>query len=156
MKKGIVLLACLVILLSGCSSEKAEETGAVSRSDVETTMIDGREYSVISTEEELRSIGRTLPLSGNYVLGNDITLTKEWTPLGSEDDHFTGRFEGDGYVIRDLKVNGKDTDQGFFRASDGAAIHELVLEDTEISSVKFFPIVGNAVDTEIEGCQVDQ
>ena len=62
MKKGIVLLACLVILLSGCSSEKTEETGAVSRSDVETIMIDGREYSVISTEEELRSIGRTLPL----------------------------------------------------------------------------------------------
>lgn len=57
-------------------------------------MIDGREYSVISTEEELRSIGRTLPLSGNYVLGNDITLTKEMTPLGSEDEPFTGRFEG--------------------------------------------------------------
>ena len=59
-------------------------------------------------------------------------------------------------MIRDLKVNGKDADQGFFRASDGAAIHELVLEDTEISSVNFFPIVGNAVDTEIEGGQVDQ
>lgn len=144
------------MLLSGCGSEKIEETEEVDPSAVETTMIDDTEYDVISTEEELRSIGGTLPLSGNYVLGNDITLTEEWTPLGSEDEPFTGRFEGNGYVIRDLKVNGKEADQGFFRASDGARIHDLILEDTEISAVNFFPIVRNAVDTEIEGCQVDQ
>ena len=62
----------------------------------------------ITNEAELRSMA-TNP-SGEYVLANDIVLTGEWTPVGTEAAPFTGKFDGAGHAVKGLVVN---QDAGF-------------------------------------------
>jgi len=66
----------------------------------------------ISSPADMAKIGvaETHPLSGNYLLVNNITLDN-WTPIGDEVTPFTGVFDGDGKKI---------TLTGF----DGAALSE--------------------------------
>lgn len=47
------------------------------------------EYTMISTEAELRAIANDL--SGNYMLANDITLTEDWVQLGDAEHQPTAR-----------------------------------------------------------------
>jgi hypothetical protein len=56
---------------------------------------------VITTSTQLAEIGNSLPADGDYVLGNDLTLTT-WFPLCDpqfEQKPFTGTFDGAGYTI---------------------------------------------------------
>ena len=46
----------------------------------------------ITDEAGLKAIANDL--NGNYVLAADITLTGQWTPLGTEASPFTGTFDG--------------------------------------------------------------
>lgn len=63
----------------------------------------------ISTQADLAKIGVDVayPLSGEYLLINDITLTGQWTPIAPAafvndipilDNKFTGTFDGNGKV----------------------------------------------------------
>ncbi len=64
----------------------------------------------IFTEEQLAAIGSTYkgvsyPLDGSYVLMNDITLTKDWVPIGSKDKKgFYGSFNGNGHKIINMTI----------------------------------------------------
>ncbi|HPU97522.1 MAG TPA: GLUG motif-containing protein [Candidatus Hydrogenedentes bacterium] len=70
---------------------------------------------LIHTIEELQKIGNDpgFPLNGHYALAADIdaSATSGWNggagfkPIGTDEDPFTGTFDGRGYVIRDLVVN---------------------------------------------------
>ncbi len=54
-------------------------------------------------------------LGGNYVLGADIDLSgEEWIPIGNSSDAFTGRFDGNGHVIRNLTITSDGGGQGLF------------------------------------------
>ena len=44
-------------------------------------------------------------LSAYYKLGDNISATGTWTPLGDETNSFDGSLEGDGYAISNLMVN---------------------------------------------------
>ena len=71
----------------------------------------------ISTAEELQKIGtdNSYPLSGNYVLEDDIDMTGiDFTPIGggmgtrgavSGDNVFTGTFDGQGHIISNLTIH---------------------------------------------------
>ncbi|MCL2785104.1 MAG: FIVAR domain-containing protein, partial [Propionibacteriaceae bacterium] len=83
-------------------------------------------YTIIKTEDQLRSMTRT----GNYWLGNDIQLTKPWTPIAQ----FDGVLDGNGRTISNLTIgNPTLSNQGFFRRTGG---------DATIRDVEF--VVGNA------------
>ena len=41
-----------------------------------------------------------------YILANNITLSGPFTPIGTEEAPFTGGFDGNGYSIYGLNVNG--------------------------------------------------
>ena len=56
----------------------------------------------ITNEAELRAMA-TNP-TGEYVLANDIVLTGEWTPVGTETAPFTGKFDGAGHAVKGLVV----------------------------------------------------
>ena len=56
----------------------------------------------ITDEAGLKAIANGL--SGDYVLAADITLTGQWTPLGTEASPFTGTFDGGGHSIKGLTV----------------------------------------------------
>ena len=67
---------------------------------------------VIKTEGELRLMAEKP--DAHYLLNNDITLTSDWIPIGTNDEPFTGSFNGGGHQIINMVVpRGYDT-SGFF------------------------------------------
>ncbi|MDR3177541.1 MAG: hypothetical protein LBT96_01020 [Campylobacteraceae bacterium] len=61
----------------------------------------------VKTQEDLENIA--LNLGGNYILLNDITLEGEWTPIGDENEPFSGILNsdtsgGERYAIKALKI----------------------------------------------------
>ena len=157
MKKSIAaLLFCGVLVLgSGCGAQTAPQTSAQDSAGpvLETTAVDNEEYYLLTTEEDLQAIGKQYPLSGNYILCNDITLSDEWTPIGSPDEPFTGIFDGNGYIIYNLTATKKTGHMGFFGAAEGAVIRNVIVKDANLMS--FFPVVNYAKDTEITGCSIN-
>ena len=57
----------------------------------------------ITDENGLKAIAENL--NGDYVLENNITLSKEWEPIGTIDSPFTGTIDGKGFTIYGLKIN---------------------------------------------------
>ncbi|MCR4881771.1 MAG: hypothetical protein K6A44_07460 [bacterium] len=85
-----------------------------------------KNYIPIYTAEELAKIGHDAkyPLHEKYCLMNNVSLSayssgKGWEPIGSNkksyaDNAFTGIFDGNGYKISDLYINGTGSMQGLF------------------------------------------
>jgi hypothetical protein len=91
-----------------------------------------------------------LILGGNYILMNDIDSTaagyeelasptanggKGWEPIGTEDQSFTGSFDGQGYEICDLFINRPDEDYvGLFGVVDeGGHIENIGVVNTNVT-----------------------
>ena len=96
---------------------------------------------------------------GNFYLANDIDLSgSEWIPIKLN----AVEFNGNGYVIRNLKITGEKASGGnfgLFSETTGAAIKNLGLEDVIInvtsSNTSIGGIVGIATNTEITNCYVE-
>lgn len=159
MKKVVLFCVCIIFLFGGCgvmsngggiSSQSTNEGAAM-----QTTTIENQEYYLVKTENELKAIGKTYSLSDNYMLDANITLTEEWEPIGNDEHPFIGVFDGNGYTIYNLTVTKKSDNMGFFGATEGATLKNIVLEDAQIDILSFFPISYNAIDTEIVDCSIN-
>ncbi len=91
----------------------------------------------IYTQADLAAISQNL--SGNYLLMNDITISGDWEPIGSNQSSgfkkngFTGVFDGNGHVIRNLNFNLTSSAKvGLFSINQGT-IKNLGIEDSKIS-----------------------
>lgn len=104
----------------------------------------------ISTASELAKLAEMtnngLIKGGEFVLANDIDLSgySNWTPIGyymdssgswEDNKAFTGTFNGNGYVIKGLKIS-DDTHKylGLFGAINNATIMNLGVENANISA----------------------
>lgn len=159
MKKYIFTAICcsfLMLSCAGCGAPDPQE--AVSEDTeipLETTTVDGQEYYLLTSEEDLIAIGDVYPLSGNYMLANDITMSGEWIPIGNSKEPFTGIFDGNGHTIDGLTASPEAN--GFFGAAEDAVIRNVVLENANFDNIDgFFPMVHYSVDTEIEGCSINE
>ncbi|WP_241754917.1 GLUG motif-containing protein [Koleobacter methoxysyntrophicus] len=99
---------------------------------------------VIRTAEELAKIGRdpSYPYNGSYILMSDIDLEgfdyygdgTGWAPIGSDSKSFTGTFDGNGFVIRNLYINRPGVSyQGLFGFVYGASISNVALESVNVT-----------------------
>ncbi|RED85123.1 S-layer homology domain-containing protein [Cohnella phaseoli] len=88
----------------------------------------------ITTASQLAAIGAaSYELSDSYELMNDLDLTGlNWDPIGDTGQPFTGTFEGNRYIIRNLNVAGSHDDAGLFAASSGT-IQNIGLENASVS-----------------------
>lgn len=106
MKKYIftaLYISFCILLCTGCGAQTSQEAVPEDAEiALETTTVDSQEYYLLITGEELRAIGEAYPLSGNYMLANDITMSGEWSPIGNSENPFTGIFDGNGYTIDGL------------------------------------------------------
>ncbi|WP_299447923.1 filamentous hemagglutinin N-terminal domain-containing protein [uncultured Phascolarctobacterium sp.] len=122
-------------------------------------------YMWVRDLEQLQAINTNL--SGNYALRNGIgaisTKDNNFTPIGSEREAFTGKFDGlagnvDGidFAIFDLHVTGNDTigqnNLGLFGVTDGAEIRNVLLTGGEVTGTgnNIGALVGLAKNTTIE------
>jgi len=104
----------------------------------------------IYTASDLNNIKNNL--SGSYVLMNDIDLSGfnggSWVPIG-ESSPFTGVFDGQGYVIRNLRITGSYQRAGLFAKAENATIKNVGLEGTKInvsfSSAKFNSVFAGGI-----------
>ncbi|MCI5604802.1 MAG: hypothetical protein MR413_04020, partial [Clostridia bacterium] len=97
-------------------------------------------YTIYEAEgiEKIREI-----LDGNFVLGKNIELTGEFSPIGSIEAPFTGVFNGNGYRINGLNVvssvdggsivSGKSTVAGMFAANNGT-ICNIILTNAAVTN----------------------
>ncbi|RXJ85439.1 beta strand repeat-containing protein [Arcobacter cloacae] len=125
------------------------------------------DYTVVNDATSLQNIGNTL--SGNFVLGSDITITpgmpmqSNWTPIGTmtpgfmgmwNENPFTGKFDGLGHKVENISVNGTGDNGnglGMFGVTNGASIRNINLESVFISGDGNFTggLIGKAVNTNI-------
>lgn len=82
----------------------------------------------VKDEAGLRAMANDL--AGEYTLTADITLTSAWTPIGSDATPFTGKFNGNGHVIKNLKVDNRKVARGaFINSAQNATISKVGLEN---------------------------
>ena len=116
-------------------------------------------YTIIKTAEDLAKIGENL--GGKYILMGDIDLTDiEWTPIGDEENPFTGILNGNGYSIKNLTLtvdDGAETENvGFFGVTQDAVISNINFENAQINTPESYNkgsvgiIAGTAIGTTFE------
>ena len=99
-------------------------------------------------------------LSTNCTLTADITLTGEWTPIGTDyRNSYTGTFDGGNHTISGLTMTGSDEYAGLFGyiGKDGGTVKNVVLKDVQIESDNQYGCVGGVAgnsDGNIENCSV--
>ncbi len=93
----------------------------------------------VSTFDQLNAMRNDL--AGNYYLENDITIPEgvEWIPIGAANSndgnpqYFTGRIDGKGHTIRNLRISNGGNFTGFIaRLTNGAQVSNLRLENVNI------------------------
>ena len=86
----------------------------------------------ISTRAELEAI-KLNDRNIKYHLTNDIILSDQWIPIGTTTNSFRGTFDGQGYVIHNLRIIGSNyIYNGLFGNTSSATIKNVGLEDTYI------------------------
>ena len=98
-------------------------------------------YTIIKTAQDLDNIRNNL--SGKYILMNDIDLSSisNWDPIGDADffdgiitESFSGILEGNGFVIKNLKINNTSkTSIGLFSVIENAQIKNIGIENININ-----------------------
>lgn len=148
-----------ILLLVGCNSytKACNDAINVEKSvQYETMGTDESGYFIITEEEQLLLIGSAqYPMSAKYKLGSNIAVSGLWNPIGTEDTPFTGEFDGNGYIIKDLRIASNNHVVGFFGYAENAKVENITLENVQTEKIKFFPIVYQAVQTDIVNCYIN-
>ncbi len=123
--------------------------------------IEGDGSYTVTTDDGLRNVAKLVNEEGktdiNITLDTDLTLTGEWTPIGTESQPYTGTFDGNNYTITGLTVNQTRNYVGLIGCigSDGT-VKNVKLENVNITGDGYF--VGGVAGTNygtIENCSVD-
>ena len=88
----------------------------------------------IATAKQLVAVRNDL--AAHYVLNNNIDLSgySSWNPIGDAVYSFSGSFDGNGHVIRNMTIEVQTSDSylGLFGYASGAKLTNVVLEDATI------------------------
>ena len=126
-----------------------------------TVSEDGRTYNVY-TDEGLRNVAKLVNEEGktdiDITLDTDLTLTGEWTPIGTESQPYTGTFNGKDKTITGLTVTTNGQYAGLFGCLGKAGtVKNVVMEGLQITSNHRSGYTGGVVGDSwgtIENCSV--
>lgn len=105
----------------------------------------------ISTFDELQGMS----LNGNYILANDIDCAGQvFTPIGNCDNKFTGKFNGNGYAIKNLSFdNNNQAYVGLFGYIWQATISNVALLNPSFSGKGYVgALAGKSHSSTITNC----
>ena len=92
----------------------------------------------------------------DITLDTDLTLTGEWTPIGTESQPYTGTFDGNGKTITELKITGSNDYAGLFgRISSGGTVKDVKLTKASVTGRVYVGGVAGQNDGTVENCSVD-
>ena len=120
--------------------------------------IEGDGSYTVTTDDGLKAvadIANSGSLDINITLDKDITLTGEWTPIGTSfGNSYTGTFDGNGKTITGLTVTGSDRYTGLFGFIK-STVKNVVLTEINITSGTFVGgVAGWSFGGNIENCSV--
>ena len=123
---------------------------------------DGQGNYTVTSAEGLKNLAKLVNEEWksdiNITLTGDITLTGEWTPIGTYDNPYTGTFDGGGHTITGLTVTTSDQYAGLFGDIDeNGTVKNMVLEDVQITSDNSSGYAGGVAGDSwgtIENCSV--
>ena len=156
---GCILAIEVTVVQPGSSEESTgedPEDGSSQPEDPEYTDDGNGNYTVGSAKglmnlAKLVNGGKT---DINITLTSGITLTGEWTPIGTESQPYTGTFDGGGKTITGLKITGSNDNAGLFGCiGDGGMVKDLNLTVTSISGYNAGGVAGRNSGT-IQNCSV--
>lgn len=111
----------------------------------ETSAISGGTYSISSAQElaKLATMTNNGKIGANceFVLANNIDLSaytsgEGWVPIGLERSKFKATFDGNGYVISNLKISRPTADyQGLFGGIENAEIKNIGLNNVDVEGM---------------------
>ena len=120
---------------------------------------DGNGNYTVTTADGLKAvadIANNGSLDINITLTADITLTEEWTPIGSRNSPYTGTFDGGGHILSGLTIDQSETTYvgliGYI--AGGGAVKNLILADVDITAAIYTGAVAGRNDGTIENCSV--
>lgn len=89
--------------------------------------------TLIDNASQLNSIRNNL--TGSYKLANDIDISAwDWIPIGNSTNPFVGTFNGNGHVIKGVKINDAVSDyQGLFGIIYTSSIKNITLLNSNIT-----------------------
>lgn len=112
------------------------------------------ETDLIAFREEVNA---TRYLNLNALQVADITLTKDWVPIGIYPNSFQGTYNGNGYTINGLKMNATGDYQGLFGETSGAVLANITIKEPVITGTSSYTgaLVGyTQISTTISHCAV--
>ena len=118
---------------------------------------DGKTYIVTSANGLLAwNEAAQKDLSINCTLAADITLTGEWTPIGTEKQPYTGTFDGNDKTITGLTINQSGTEYvGLIcHLGSGGTVKNLTLENVDITNQMCIGSVVGWNDGTVAACTV--
>ena len=125
--------------------------------------IEGDGSYTVTTADGLKNVAKLVNEEGktdiNITLDTDLTLTGEWTPIGTESQPYTGTFNGKDKTITGLTVNQEGTNYvgliGYL--GSGGKVKNVVLEGVQITSDNSSGYAGGVAGDSwgtIENCSV--
>jgi len=130
-----VSLLAMMVGTAGCGN-------TINSAEPNTNILsDGKSESsahLISTSDQLHAVRDDL--SAHYRLVNDIDLVDwgNWEPIGTYNNPFKGTFDGEGFVIRNMKIEiNSDDDKpvyaGLFGCLDRATLKNTGIENSTVN-----------------------
>ena len=125
--------------------------------------IEGDGSYTVTTADGLKNVAELVnggKTDINITLDTDLTLTGEWTPIGTESQPYTGTFNGKDKTITGLTVNQEGTNYvgliGYL--GSGGKVQNVVLEGVQITSDNSSGyaggVAGDSWGGNIENCSV--
>lgn len=100
------------------------------------TKTEAAEKYNIRTVADLKKMSK-YPNAEFYLKKNLNLENKEWKPIGTEEKPFTGKFYGNGYTIKNLKITKTSKYAGLFGYTSGAEISNLCVTG-EVKNVECY------------------
>lgn len=129
-----------------------------------TTTTDDQGQTIYNTDNEkgLKNLAKLVNEEGktdiDITLTGNITLTGEWTPIGTESQPYTGTFDGGGkYTITGLKIDQSGTDYvGLIgRLGSGGTVQDVTLTEVNVTGGTFVGGIAGQNDGTVENCSVN-
>ena len=122
---------------------------------------DGQGNYTVTTTEGLKNLAKLVNEEGktdiNITLDTDLTLTGEWTPIGTESQPYTGTFDGGNHTITGLKIDQSGTDNvGLIgRLGSGGKVQDVTLTEVNVTGGTYVGGIAGQTDGTVENCSVN-
>ena len=90
---------------------------------------------LIASAEQLHEVRDELSAHYKQIADVDLSIYSSWEPIGTTDSPFTGIYDGDGYIIKNMRIDIDDRNvtAGLFGTVESSTLKNIGIVDSEIN-----------------------